>query len=67
MKMEIVIYLHSGQSFKVNVSEYNAEVLARELNNRENMVIAIGDLVINKNSINLVSPSDKLKEILINQ
>lgn len=56
--MQIEIKTTQGQTFMVNDPEYNAKTIEAELNDTTNRMafIAIGDVVLNRNSIMSIAP-----------
>lgn len=62
--MNITIYLHNDKSFTTFIEGYNSVEFAKQLNDHQNMVVAIGDIIVNKNSINMIAPSEVDEEII---
>lgn len=60
--MKITIYLNNGKEIKVEDSKYKAESFATLLNDQSTMMIAIGNVVINKHTITLVMPEEVAPE-----
>lgn len=53
--MTLIIKLHDGETIEATVTSFDAEALAITLNNRETMAVAIGNVVLNKTAIKVVS------------
>ena len=58
--MKITIYLNNNMQFTADVEEYNAAEFTIKMNSPQIVMINIGDIVINKNNIMMVIPSDIL-------
>ena len=58
--MKITIYLNNNMQFTADVEEYNAAEFTAKMNSPQLVMINIGDIVINKNNIMMVIPSDIL-------
>ena len=58
--MKITIYLNNNMQFTADVEEYNASDFTSKMNSPQIVMINIGDIVINKNNIMMVIPSDIL-------
>lgn len=58
----VTLYLNSGLTFKLQVDDYNADVFATDLNNRQNEMAAIGNAILNKHSFMMVVP-DELEQL----
>jgi len=54
--MELKFSLRNGASFSAVIPDYNAEALTANLNDPKQYIVQIGDIVIAKNMISLVSP-----------
>lgn len=55
--MNITIYLHNGATFSAQVPDYNAGTLASQLNDPKLLMLAVGDVIVNKNSVQLIAPT----------
>lgn len=55
--MNITIQLHNNTSFSARVADYNAAALAQQLNDPKILMIAIGDVIVNKNTVQLITPT----------
>jgi len=55
--MNVTIYLHNGSSFIANVPEYNASTFAGQLNDPKLLMLAVGNVVVNKNTVQLIAPT----------
>lgn len=63
--MNITIYLHNNKSFTTSIEGYDSKDFAKQLNDHQNMVVAIGDVIVNKNSINMIAPTEIEEDDLI--
>lgn len=63
--MNITIYLHNNKSFTTYIENYNSVEFAKQLNDTKNMVVAVGDVIVNKNSINMIAPSETEEDNII--
>lgn len=54
--MEVEVKTNDGQMFNVTIPDYNAEGMAAKLNDRTNTMIAMGDVVVNRQTIMRISP-----------
>lgn len=55
--MSITIYLHNGATFSANVTDYDSGVLAQQLNDPKLLMLAVGNVIVNKNSVQLIAPT----------
>jgi sRNA-binding regulator protein Hfq len=55
--MNITIYLHNGATFSANVTGYDSTTLALQLNDPKLLMLAVGDVIVNKNSVQLIAPT----------
>lgn len=55
--MNITIYLNNGTTFSANVTGYDASALALQLNDPKLLMLAVGDVIVNKNSVQLIAPT----------
>lgn len=53
----IQVSLHDGTNLTVDVENYNSDTLANQLNDVKYIVVAIGNLIVNKNAIKVISPT----------
>lgn len=56
--MNITIYLNNGMQFKATVEGYDAADFATKMNNPQLVVISIGNIVLNKNAVMMIVPTD---------
>lgn len=56
--MQIQVVQHDGSAITVDMIEYDVLSVASILNNQNLIVVAFGDLIINRNSIQMVVPID---------
>lgn len=54
--MNIQISLGDGTTITAHIENYNAAELAEQINNPKLTVIAIGDIIFNKNMVKTVIP-----------
>lgn len=52
----IHVYLHDNSKYTIEVENFDSTALAAKLNDHSLLMVAIGDLVVNKNSIKLITP-----------
>jgi hypothetical protein len=52
----INVWMHDNTKYTVDVESYDANALTLKLNDHSILMVAIGDLVINKNSIKMIAP-----------
>ncbi|MFD2681226.1 hypothetical protein [Bacillus seohaeanensis] len=53
---KIQISLHDGSTINAELSAYNAAELANKMNDPKLLMIVVGDAIINKNIVRLVTP-----------
>lgn len=56
MKKNIQISLHDGMTLTAEIDNYNAADLASKLNDQNLLMVAVGDAIINKNTVKLILP-----------
>jgi hypothetical protein len=54
--MTVQLFLHDGTSITAEMADYNAATLAEKLNDPKLMMIAIGNVIVNKQAIKLIAP-----------
>ncbi|SFA45035.1 hypothetical protein SAMN05192569_10692 [Parageobacillus thermantarcticus] len=54
--MTVQIFLHDGMSFTADIADYNAADLAQKMNDPKIMMIAVGNVIVNKQAIKLIAP-----------
>lgn len=54
--INLIVETHDGNSYDVEVEEYNADSLNEQLNNNELNTVALGDLVISRINVKSVKP-----------
>ena len=55
--MEVKVVLNGGKEFTVNVENYNATEITKNMNDQQIQVINIGNVVLGKHSIMMIAPS----------
>lgn len=55
--MNITIYLHNNTSFSAEVANYDAATFAQQLNDPKILMVAIGNVIVNKNTVQLIAPT----------
>lgn len=58
----ISVVLHENKSYTIEVESFVAEEVANKLNDHSLLMVSIGDLVVNKNSIKLITPLTATEE-----
>jgi hypothetical protein len=58
MTQTIQVVLHDNKAFTMMLENYNADELETELNNPTKTVVKIGQLLVNRNSVKLVVPTE---------
>jgi hypothetical protein len=53
---KIQISLHDGSTINAELSTYSAAELANKMNDPKLLMIVVGDVIINKNIVRLVTP-----------
>jgi len=53
----ITIYLHNSNTFSADIPNYDAAALAQSLNDPKLLMISVGDVVVNKNTVQLILPT----------
>lgn len=56
MKQVVDVYFYDGNHERTTIEDYNAENLVRIFNNIESQMIAIGDIVTQRNGIQKIIP-----------
>lgn len=56
--MTIKILLHDGTEITTTVESFNADALAETMNNREVLMVPIGNAIVNKTSIKVIEPAE---------
>jgi len=56
--MTVQIFLHDGAIITADIMDYNATHIADKLNDPKILMVAIGDFIINKQSIRLIAPKE---------
>ena len=54
--MTVQIFLHDGSVITADIKDYDASVLADKLNDSKLLVIAVGNIIINKQIIKMIAP-----------
>jgi hypothetical protein len=54
--MMVQIFLHDGTSISAEIADYNAAALAEKMNDPKLLMIAVGNVVVNKQAIKLIAP-----------
>lgn len=57
--MTVQIFLHDGSVITADINDYNASVLADKLNDQKLLVIAVGNIIINKQVIKMIAPAQQ--------
>lgn len=57
--MTVQIFLHDGSVITADINDYNASVLADKLNDQKLLVIAVGNIIINKQIIKMIAPAQQ--------
>ena len=57
--MTVQIFLHDGSVITADINDYNASVLADKLNDSKLLVIAVGNIIINKQVIKMIAPAQQ--------
>jgi NADPH-dependent 7-cyano-7-deazaguanine reductase QueF-like protein len=52
----IQISLHDGTTITVGMESYNAAELSTKLNDQKLLVVTVGDVIVNKNTIKMIAP-----------
>ncbi|MGM7635626.1 hypothetical protein [Bacillus sp. Hm123] len=60
--MNIQIFLNDGSTMKAFVKDYNAGEFAVKMNDHRILMVAIGDVILNKNMIKLITPVQNAAE-----
>jgi NADPH-dependent 7-cyano-7-deazaguanine reductase QueF-like protein len=53
----IQISLHDGTTITVGMDNYNAAELSTKLNDQKLLVVTVGDVIVNKNTIKMIAPA----------
>lgn len=56
--MNLTMYLNNGMSFNISVEGYNASEFSTLMNDSKVVTVSIGDIIVNKNAIFLIIPSE---------
>lgn len=56
--MNLTVYLNNGMSFNISVEGYNAQEFSKMMNESSIVTVAIGNMIVNKNGIFLIVPSE---------
>ncbi|PLR72332.1 hypothetical protein [Bacillus sp. UMB0728] len=59
--INIEITLLDGKIFSINLPEYSANEIADSINTQEKLMVAIGDLVINKHNIKTIIKTGEIQ------
>ena len=54
--MTIQIILHDNTTITAEMEDYNATDLAAKLNDQKILMVAIGNIIVNKQSVKLIAP-----------
>jgi hypothetical protein len=54
--MTIQIFLHDGTTITAEMTDYNATDLATKLNDPKVLMVAVGNIIVNKQSVKLIAP-----------
>ncbi len=54
--IKLKIALHDGTELIETVTEYNALEYEQKINDRESMVMAVGDSILGKGNIRMITP-----------
>ncbi|NUK31053.1 hypothetical protein HT574_13440 [Parageobacillus sp. VR-IP] len=54
--MAVQIILHDNTTITAEMTDYNATDLAAKLNDPKILMVAIGNIVVNKQSVKLIAP-----------
>lgn len=54
--MTVQIILHDNTTITAEMTDYNATDLATKLNDPKILMVAIGNIVVNKQSVKLIAP-----------
>ena len=54
--MTVQIILHDNTTITAEIADYNAADLAEKLNDQKILMIAIGNIIVNKQSVKLIAP-----------
>ena len=57
--MKVQIILHDNTMITAEIANYDAAVLAEKINDPKLLMIAVGDVVINKQSVKLIAPAQQ--------
>lgn len=56
--MNIKILLHDGTEITTMIDNFDPNALAETINNREILMVPIGDAIVNKTSIKVIEPAE---------
>jgi hypothetical protein len=54
--MTVQIFLHDGTTITAEMTDYNAADLAAKLNDPKVLMVAVGNIIVNKQSVKLIAP-----------
>lgn len=54
--MTVQIILHDNTTITAEIVDYNAADLAEKLNDQKILMVAIGNIIVNKQSVKLIAP-----------
>lgn len=54
--MTVQIILHDNTTITAEMEDYNATDLATKLNDQKILMVAIGNIIVNKQSVKLIAP-----------
>lgn len=56
--MKITIFLNNGLQFNATVEGYNPSEFTTSMNNPQVTMISIGDMILNKNAVMMIIPTE---------
>ena len=56
MTVTVQVILHDNTTITAEMADYNATDLATKLNDPKILMVAIGDVIVNKQSVKLIAP-----------
>lgn len=56
MTTTVQISLHDGITINAEITDYNAIDLANKLNDPKVLMVTVGDSIVNKNTVKLITP-----------
>lgn len=54
--VKIKVYLQNNKMFETEVDTYNSDDIAQKINSSDSLLVAIGNLTVNKHHIEIIVP-----------